>query len=355
MPDNIYFYIIFLSQIILISFYYPMQIVNRMQNVLEKYPPSEYPKLYLKPVEFYENRQRLYKQINLIIMLFGFLLLFGIIYRDYQMERNLDETIPVIYFMFQTFPLIIMELSGFRYFKLMRKADLRTTRKAVLLPRRLFDFVSPAMVSIAIFFNIATIIYSYILNNYELLGDTLVIILSLSLSNALYAGIIYWNLYGKKQDPYQDGVDRRKQIDATIKSLVSMSIVAAIFLATTLTLNKFAIEILEPIIMSVYLQVIVVIGLGLMLRKLKLENINFEVYKVDSNEETLSNEFITDANLSPKNTIRGLITGLLLGVMFGTLAVLDGGTLNGFAISVGFGFMVGTIIGACIDFRKSSK
>ena len=46
MSIHILFYALFLSQIILISYYYPKQIIKRIDGVLKNYPPEDYPKLY---------------------------------------------------------------------------------------------------------------------------------------------------------------------------------------------------------------------------------------------------------------------------------------------------------------------
>ena len=40
------FHVVFLSQVLLVSFYLPRKILGLVQHVVEKYPPSRYPKLY---------------------------------------------------------------------------------------------------------------------------------------------------------------------------------------------------------------------------------------------------------------------------------------------------------------------
>ena len=64
MPNNILFLIVFLSQIFLLSLYFPMKILGRMRYVRKTYPPSQYPKLYTKPIEYYEKEQRNYQITN---------------------------------------------------------------------------------------------------------------------------------------------------------------------------------------------------------------------------------------------------------------------------------------------------
>jgi len=283
MLENILFYFVFLSQILLISFYYPGQILNRISYVLKTFPPSEYPKLYPKNNNYYKTGLQVFKVLNIIILTIGLMLLIVIGLWDSSSDGMVSEAIPVVYFFIQMVPLVLMELSGFAYFKMMRKADERTTRKAQLQPRRLFDYVSPAVVAVAIFMFIACIAFFYSINQFRIHpgNDTFIITITLILSNFLFAGIIFWNLYGKKLDPYQDGKDRQKQVKLTVKSLVFVSIVASAFLITFKAINEFNLDYFEPVFMSLYFQFIIFIGLGYMLRKQHIEDINFEVYKAD--------------------------------------------------------------------------
>ncbi len=283
MPDNILFYFVFLSQILLISFYYPRKMLNRIGVVLETYPPSKYPRLYTKSIEYHQKAQRNYKIINQIILVVGFILIFAVGYWDYSSDGNIAELFPWGYFMVQMLLLILMEVYGFAYFRLMRKADLRTSRKAELHPRRLFGFISPIIVAVAIFLYIACILFYYYIHQFQfqMSNDTFVISIALTASNILFAGIIFWNLYGKKLDPYQASKDRIRQMGVTVKSLVFMSIGMSIFLMIVEGIDEFDLDYLEPSIMSLYLQFTVLIGLGAALRTLRIENINFDVYKDD--------------------------------------------------------------------------
>ena len=45
--------------------------------------------------------------------------------------------------------------------------------------------------------------------------------------------------------------------------------------------DEFNLDYLEPVLMSMYLQFIIFIGLGYMLRNYRMEDINFDVYKDD--------------------------------------------------------------------------
>ncbi|MBL1214306.1 MAG: hypothetical protein HND52_13185 [Ignavibacteriae bacterium] len=281
MFENILFYPIFLSQILLISYYFPKKILTRTKLVLQNYPPEQYPKLYVKPIKFYNSVLRSFKIANQIILAIGIAGIIGLGYLDMSHEGSIAEFIPLIYFMIQILPVFLMEVFGFAYFKMMRKADTRTTRKAELMPRKLTDFVSPIAVGLAIFMFFACLLFFYLLEGfqYDLRNDTFIIFLTLGFSNLFFCVIIYWNIYGKKLDPYQAGKDRVRQIEITVKSLVYMSILASMFLILTKSINVFDLDYLETALMSVYLQIVIWLGLGSMLKNIRLENLDFDVYK----------------------------------------------------------------------------
>jgi len=283
MLENILFYIVFTSQIFLLSYYYPKNIIRRIADILEKYPRVDYPKLYPKSVEETEKGQRIFNVLSKIILIIGLIILAIIVSWNYSYEGRMSEIIPVIYFMVQIIPFILLEISGFSYLRMMRKADSSTTRNAELAPRKLTNFISPVYIGIAVLMSLLCIAYFYSLYEFQFSfnNDTFIILLSLIMSNGLFIGIIYWNLYGKKLDPHQTAQYRMRQIGVTVKSLVFMSIAASIFLIAIKAVDQYNSNFLGAIIMSFYLQFVVFIGLGATLRTLKLENMNFDVYKED--------------------------------------------------------------------------
>jgi hypothetical protein len=59
--SNNLFYIAFVSQIYLLSYYFPQKLLARMRHVLASYPPETYPKLYPRPIEDYKKAHRGFK------------------------------------------------------------------------------------------------------------------------------------------------------------------------------------------------------------------------------------------------------------------------------------------------------
>ncbi len=280
MPEyNTVFYAIFLSQVLLISVYVPRQLLSRVRHVIEKYPPSTYPKLYPVPVNVVEKGLRTYRIVNLPILLIGLLLvLVGVFSPSEEMLRWDSQSVLMFYFLLQVCPLMLVERSGFKYFRLMRKANSRTTRKAELHPRRLFDFVSPTLVSMAIFSYIVVILLVLYVIRHPFPGFAGPInIVMITAVNLLFAGVVVKNLYGKRGDPHQAHADRLKGIAIAVKMMVVTSIVVNVFLAIVFVLPALNLRDLGDLFQMLFFQLCVVIGS----RTLRIDNIDFEVYKDD--------------------------------------------------------------------------
>ena len=276
MLDNMLFYFIFFSQIILISYYFPRKMLSRINYIFETYPPSKYPKLYPEPFEYYKKAQSKYKLLNLIILVTGLLLLAVLI--GFSPNGELDQNIATLYFLFQFSPMILIEFRSLKYYKLMRKTDSRTIRKAELQPRRIFDFVSPKIIGLAglVYFGFIMFILYIDQFNFPWFGGHMNTI-GITAMYLISAGIIAWNLYGKKQDPYRTHEDRNRKIEVVIKQVIFISIASTIFVTIQITLGSLDLRNLEGIVSSLYFQLIGIIGLW----ALRTDNINFEVYKED--------------------------------------------------------------------------
>ena len=140
---NIFFGIAFLGQIFVISYYFPKKILARMDYVRATYPPTQYPRLYPKPADYYVIGRSAFKFATRVILALGILILFVVLFvvdhATFADDGFISEAFPAAYGMIQFLPLMALEISEFSQFKLMRKAHVTTTRTAEL-SRRL-DFV----------------------------------------------------------------------------------------------------------------------------------------------------------------------------------------------------------------------
>ncbi len=231
------------------------------------------------PIDTAEKAQRNYRNMNLLALLAGLGLVFIGVYSPSEEMLNWDTiSVLTIYMAVQYSALLIAATSGFTYFNLKRRIDSRTTRKAELHPRRLFDFVSPAMVGLAIVVYLAFIWLVLYIRQFEfpwfggywnIFGVTAI--------NLLFAGIIIQNLYGKKKDPYQAHEDRIRHIELSVKILICSSIAATVFVATAIIVKALDLGYLQPISFSVYCQLLAIMSF----RAFRIDNVNFEVYKED--------------------------------------------------------------------------
>lgn len=281
MIENVAFYPIFVCQILLLSWYFPKLIVQRTDWLLEHCPPCDYPKLYPVAVEHFIQKRSLFVQANHLLLAIGVVILGWVGYQYGASENAIFPMVPWVYFMLQMLPMLLTEIIGFKFFKLMREANASGVRKATLQPRRLFDYVSPRLVGAAVLTYVAMVIYTLTIFDYSLaLSDVPVMsAFILLLGNSFFAAIIAFNIYGKKQDPYQDGKDKVTEVKIVLQSLFYMSIYMSVFMAVMASSNRFELDIDSAVFMSLFCQSVALIAPGLQLKNFKLANVNFDVYR----------------------------------------------------------------------------
>ncbi|MEN8133628.1 MAG: hypothetical protein ABFS45_26380, partial [Pseudomonadota bacterium] len=168
--SNNIFYIIFLSQILLLSYFLPRKLLGRMRHVLETYPPAEYPKLYPRPVEHYRIAHWAFKIACRCVLALGLVLLFSIMFlvdhSTFADDGFISEAFPAAYGLIQFLPLMVLELSEFSHLKLMRKTNTSPKRRADLHRRRLGDAVSPKLLGLALFLLLACIAYDFYVHDF---------------------------------------------------------------------------------------------------------------------------------------------------------------------------------------------
>ncbi len=283
------FYAVFLGQIFLVSVYYPRKLIDRNRYVLKNYPASEYPKLYLNsyyadPVKVIDKGLRRYAMMNGFIALFGTGILVAMAVSGYlpsTIKEKQDLIFVMFFFFLQMVPHILMELSTWRWYKLMREAALPTTRTADLKPRHLFDFISPLYVALAVLLYVLWLVF-YVYEHRQTTPwewNQYVTIVGITAINLLFAYTIFRFIRGQKFDPYQATQDRQKQIGGVIKVHVYSSIFMSLFLIIMDLVNVYHLDRFEPVFLGAYLQLMTVFGLGTMLRSLNIKDIDFDVYK----------------------------------------------------------------------------
>ena len=285
--SNNAFYIIFLGQILLTSWYFPRQILGRMQQVLDTYPPSTYPKLYPRPIEEYKIAQWKFRMVNRVVLGLGFVILFAVMFlidhSTFADDGYISEMFPAAYGMIQFLPLMALELSEFSQMKLMRKANASTVRKAELTRRGFFDLVSPLLFVVTLAFFAGALLFDLYVHNFEFRWghDTMERAVVLTLTNLMLVGVGTFTLFTRTRDPHQSAADRARKVSASLTSLLYCSIALSVFFVTAAADDMYDIDFLDAILMSVYFQAVVWMSLGYLLRNIRIEDIDFDVYKSD--------------------------------------------------------------------------
>lgn len=276
MREHIFFYIVFVSQILIISFYFPRKILRQTRHVFDTYPPSTHPKLYTKPIECYEASRRNYQYVNAILFVAGLLILAALISTEH--DGDIHYAIATGYFFAQMFPIILLDLKALKELKRMRNASSRNTRKAELRPRRLFDYISPRFFGIAAATYVAFCLLIIYVNQfgYEWFGGYLNI-LGISLINVIFAALAYWHMVGKKLNPHETNADRAARVSTVVRILAFTSIAATVFSAVSIALSAFDVRHLLPVFLSMYFQILAIVGF----QAYRIENRNFDAYKED--------------------------------------------------------------------------
>jgi hypothetical protein len=248
-----------------------------MKTVRDKYPCEEYPKLYTKSFKANQIGQGWYALVNRIMFVVGFSLISAMIMWDYNTTDEISQMIPWAFFMLQMTPMMWLEVSEHKYFKAMRAANTQTTKKASFQPRKLFDFVAPYLLALAIISFVFAVFMIYLKSGWD--KGALMKILVILVSDMVMGFVVYINIYGKKQNPYQSSHDRNNQIKVIVKSIFLVIIALHLFLAVQIVIDIFEINFIEPAVMSVYLQLLAWGSIVSRLKSLKIENIDFSVYK----------------------------------------------------------------------------
>ena len=280
MWNNIEFYIVFLSQIVLISWYLPISRVNELTKVINKHPPNEYPKLYPVSLTVIVQAIKKFKLANLITGLIGIaLIIHGLLSPDNQLLSWNNESVVMLYFILQLTPFLAAELSGYKYFQRMREFNTARTRKAELSPRKIMSYVSPVLLGLVLVAQvifIMTVIY-FIQHPFKGFGGYGNIV-GMFAANLFLFAIVVHAVYGKKLDPYQSKDDRFNQIERVAKSMLLVSLAMTLYLTLSLILSGLELRQVEDLFLSLYCQIIAVTSLN----AYRFNKVNFDVYRNES-------------------------------------------------------------------------
>lgn len=272
-----------LGQIFASSYWLPRIILARVDRLRTEYPPERYPRLYPRSIESYDAGRTLFQWSSRVVFALGFVLLycaFAVDGGSFADDGRISEFWPALYGVIQFLPLLVIELLGFRQFRLMRQANNDTTRKAELRRRRLREYLSPGLLALALALLAGVIGFELLAHDFSAALSSRAVqkALVIVVSNLALVAVGLCQLYGRKLNPYQAGKDRVRQIRAQLTSLLLLSCALSVFFIWQSAGDALNLHDLDAPAMSLYFQMIVALFIGFMLHSVRFEDIDFEVY-----------------------------------------------------------------------------
>lgn len=293
------FYVVYLSEILLVSFYLPNLLVRRAYGLIRGHPPSDYSKLYPVPVATIERALRLCRNLNTGVGALGLALLAAAWRYGYTIDPVwYHGDIPakslagasVAYTGLQMLVLTLFPCCEALYFKRMRSAPRDgAIRTAELKARRLADFVSPALLHATAAMYVGAAVAALFLGTAPMrkaLFMSTYMFVAVTLTNLFIVGWLAWILRGRKHDPHQTDEDRARTFRVSAKYLAALSILVSGSVAISCVLIAFKLTHYTLFVHSLY---VTLLSLALV-PKLFLTSFghaNFDVYKTDSRKAAL--------------------------------------------------------------------
>ena len=196
-----------------------------------------------------------YRALNALIAALGVLLL-GWLFRYMQRPDWSDgpvETLVSVYFFLQVLPLGLVVWVALRR-NLLFATSRERKRTAQLERRRLFDFVSPLAVVLALLGYVAFVLFVARIQQRPFAGfaGALLNIGVVTLLYALNAVVVYATLYGKRLNTLETHALRVQRIALTVKSCVYSCIACVAFLSLNFSLVLLDLQRWEPFALSVF-------------------------------------------------------------------------------------------------------
>jgi hypothetical protein len=297
--ETILFCCVFLSQVLLISWFYPRRIVSRGRYVLQNFPPSTHPKAYTHPPEEFERWLRKIERASLVVVGAGLLIIVGLILgtlggawdgmivTPWSTSGEWDAAIVTPFFLAQIAVSVgYVHLSSRKFLKALAKAPPPRVRTTELRRRRLVDFVSPTLLVIAALTNVAFIAFVLYYRRFGFpwftAAGNIAGVVGLWLAFSAAVGIA---LRSRKSDPYQAPQDRRNVLRLVVKQALALCIATPVLITVQLIIKVFDPDLLEPVIASLYCQGVALAVLW-PVYSYRVDQIDFDVYRPDARDST---------------------------------------------------------------------
>jgi hypothetical protein len=246
------FLAVFTLQVLAMSVLYPARFSRFVQQQATCLPVERLARLF-PDVDLDHARERFlarFRTVNTGIAVLGLLLLAWLL--SHMRRTGWDEgpVIPLIsaYYALQMLPIVFVAWLGFRFNSAHRRSLVEAKRKATLQRRRLFDFISPAFVFLAIFGYVLFVVFVLYVQPKPFPGFALIGVLTLGC--ALLAFVTHKAIYGKSTNPLETHERRVHRIGLTVKVNVYSCIICVAFFAFVFTVDMLDLKRWVPLAQS---------------------------------------------------------------------------------------------------------
>lgn len=269
-------YLAVISQIITISILFANKWYQSKVFLLTKYPPKDYPNLYVQSSSTELKRIKLRKLMDRSIAFISL----SVVAFFYLTKTNL-EIVSSSILVIAAIQLLPWFLSSYWLKEnnlLMAKNFPSTKRKSSLNHRKLIDFISPLKLivsilsyALALFFALTIFVEQLWLEH----SSKALLLLLINTTMVIYlAWLLFISLYGKKKDHFISSEDRLKVIAEKCKTLSSFLIMYSTFIITICLIKTFNLDqIYVPAMAGLFMQLLFVLSFT------KSTDKNYNVYK----------------------------------------------------------------------------
>ncbi len=269
-------YLAIISQILTISVNFANKWYRRKHFLLTKYPPVDYPNLYVQDSTVEFNRLNIRKLIDrtIVFLSFSVVLFFYLTKADLEMVASSILIIAAV----QLAPWFLSSYWDKENNSLMAKNFPSSKRKSSFTQRKITDFVNPSKLALAVLSYGLTLVFTLYIYVEQLWHENSNKALLLILLNTVMVSYLVWlvfnSLYGKKKDNFINNDDRLKLIADKCKTLTSYLIMYSVFIMGICLFRTFDLNHLYVFAMTgIFIQLIFVLSFS------KSVNINYDVYK----------------------------------------------------------------------------
>jgi hypothetical protein len=231
---------LFVAQVAMTSFYSPWEIGRYYRQLVDKYPPAEYPRLYPESPDALEGKQTILRRLNALIGAVGLLAILAslLFWKKDMANQGLRDFLHPLFVIstycgIQVVPALIYARWRRLAAKRLREMGAPTRRSATLRRLKITDYISPALV----LFGLASTATAFILSAYWLasgMGPRDVMIM-VTVASALFLSLmlhrVLWAPQFKRTDPFMSQDDLFRQRNRRMRALFrACGICALLFL-----------------------------------------------------------------------------------------------------------------------------